>query len=93
MKQLDKYKLNKKIMSLSNFVWEGFVWLSKLIVLFYFIMTSFMFWSFLTVVFSKYGNTNISQGVIKMFLVVVVLLIIIFIDFIIKKNKRINKFC
>ncbi len=90
MKLLDKYKLNQRLVGMGRLSWDLLIFFSKITLFLFIIITAFTFWQNIVVeLYTKY-QIDTSEQVGKMFLVVLVVTILIFID-ILKKllfNKK-----
>ena len=89
MKLLDKYKFKKRLIETGRLSWDLLIWFSKLTLFIFFIVTAFTFWQNIVVELYVNYQIDISSQVGKMFLVVLIVTILIFID--ILKNLLFNR--
>lgn len=89
MRPLDKYKLNKRLIGMGRLSWDLLIFFSKLTLFLFILITAFIFWQNVVVeLYVKY-QIDISKQIGKMFLIVLMVTILIFID--ILKNLLFQK--
>ena len=86
---LNQYKLKKRIEEIGKLSWNLFIWLSKLIIFIFFMITAIVFWQNLSIQFFQDYQINLSKQIGKMILIVLLLTILVGIDILKNlKNKK-----
>jgi len=89
MNLLDKYRFKKRIIKVGELSWDLLIFFSKLTLFLFIMITAFTFWQNIVVeLYVKY-QIDISNQVGKMFLLILMVTILIFID--ILKNLLFKK--
>ena len=89
MNLLEKYRLKKRIIKVGELSWDLLIFFSKLTLFLFVIITAFTFWQNIVVELYIKHQIDISKQVGKMFLIILMVTILIFID--ILKNLLFNK--
>ena len=89
MKPLDKYKIKKKLIEVGRLSWDLLIFFSKVTLFVFIMVTAFTFWMNVVVELYVNNQVDLSGQVSKMFLIVLMVTILIFID--VLKNLLSNK--
>lgn len=88
MKPYDKYQFNKKVKEVGKLSWILLVFFSKITVFLFLIITAITYWQNVTIDLFFNQGVDISSQVSKMFLIVLLALGLISIDWITKNGKN-----
>ena len=80
MKPLDKYRFQKRLMEAGRLSWDLLIFFSKLTLFLFILITAFTFWQNIVIELYVNHQIDISGQVGKMFLIVLMVTILIFID-------------
>ena len=79
-KPYDKYKFKKKLIEIGRLSWDSLIFFSKLTLFLFILITAITFWQNVVVELYIKHQIDISKQIGKMFLIVLMVTILIFID-------------